>query len=188
MKRFRIQNHKSGLSFQVEREELGAHQPEWGKHVRYLTKEELEREGLTIEDVVDMWTEERMGEEVDIYEVPAEYTIEIEDITAEIEAREAKAQAEKVIQKKLERIEFGKRIIALISISNDAKELSSESLIALMSDPHIQMIKGLLETGAIQTARDAIAMYQVSEESVFTEEDRTLLLNELDAFLGAEAG
>lgn len=67
MKRFKIKNIANGMGFMVERDELGAHQPEWGQHERDELGPDMKPTGKRL---------------------PAEYTIEVEDMTAEIQERE----------------------------------------------------------------------------------------------------
>jgi hypothetical protein len=40
MKRFKIRNNRNGLEFQIEQEELGAIQPEWGAPDEFTITEE----------------------------------------------------------------------------------------------------------------------------------------------------
>lgn len=72
MKRFKIKNQASGLEFLVEGTSLGSHQPEWGQHER----DELDAMGKP--------TGNRL---------PAEYTIEIEDIGDELERQRVNAES-----------------------------------------------------------------------------------------------
>lgn len=80
MKRFKIKNKVTGLEFQVEREELGKLEPEWGKPehtIQVLVKEAvLDAEGNELEPAV---YEDQV--------VPAEFDLVVEDITQEIELK-----------------------------------------------------------------------------------------------------
>lgn len=97
MKRFKITNNKSGLSFQVEREALGKHEPEWGRHERWLTEEQAKLEGLDLKDAIETREVRHidpMGASRTEYKFAAEYTIEVEDITEQVEQAKVNAEAE----------------------------------------------------------------------------------------------
>lgn len=121
MKRFKIKNLINGLEFQVVRETLEPLQPEWGKP-SYFT-ERLVTPELT--EVIVVSPEERDPETGEVtkpevteikiipavYEpvqVPAEYTVVEEDITAELEAKKLKEDAKKQAVLDLTNIEWDK--------------------------------------------------------------------------------
>lgn len=100
------------------------------------------------------------------------------------QAYEAEIQTKKALQDKIEKkykdMSFGKRIIALVAISSDAKKLKSGQRKKLADD--FESIKRLLESGSIKAARDALQ--GISPDGILvTEADKTSIMNEMDAYL-----
>jgi hypothetical protein len=101
MKRFKIKNKANGLQFQVERAELGALQPEWGKPEHTVTEPVLTDDGHQVFD-----SEGRPVMQTRV--VPAEFEIVEEDITGEIAANEAKKAAKSAAKARLQSVDWNK--------------------------------------------------------------------------------
>lgn len=86
MKRFNIHNKASGLRFQVERDNLGPLQPEWGKPKHTVREAILDAEG---KPVLGKDGNPQLVERT----VPAEFEIIETDITAELAQQAAKQAA-----------------------------------------------------------------------------------------------
>lgn len=86
------------------------------------------------------------------------------------------------IAQKMKRMDFGKRVIAIFSLGNDAKELNAGQKKQLLSD--LAVIKGLLETGNIEAAKADVAA--LAPDALITAEDIAEITAEMDTFLVAE--
>lgn len=77
---------------------------------------------------------------------------------------------------------FGREMIAYVGVLNGAKELSTEQIaqIAQMYAP----IMNLLMAGALRTARSLIEQI-VPDGIIVTDEDKALLLADLNDYIGA---
>lgn len=93
-------------------------------------------DGLTLETV----TEYKMG---DAYEV----------ITTDVTAEREEAAG---IQRRVEAQRYGARVIALVGLINEEKNLQVADLIALMNDDHLLTVERLLRDGALQSGRDLL--------------------------------
>ena len=79
-------------------------------------------------------------------------------------------------------MEWGKRIIALVLVQNSKKVGLTNSQIAQINGTFAQ-IKGLLDTGSLNTAKDAITA--ISPDGVLvTQEDKDIYLAEINAYPG----
>jgi hypothetical protein len=85
------------------------------------------------------------------------------------------------IEAKKQRREFGGRIKDEIAVINDGKGLTVPQTIALMSDPIIQAVDGLLSAGSIDSARATIVGSDLS--AYYTAGDITYITDLIDAFL-----
>lgn len=85
------------------------------------------------------------------------------------------------IAQALKRINHGKRIIALLVVRNASKSLN-KGQIKQMNATYAE-IKGLLETGSLETAKDEIVAI-TPDGTIVTDADKTALVAEIDKFLG----
>jgi hypothetical protein len=83
---------------------------------------------------------------------------------------------ESSIQAALERIECGKRVIALLVVRNSVKQLSTTQVASINNI--YAPIKGLIDTGSLVTAKEL--MLSISPDgTLITEEDKSDLVNEI---------
>ena len=85
------------------------------------------------------------------------------------------------IAQALKRIDHGKRIIALLLVRNAPKTLN-KGQIKQMNATYAE-IKGLLDTGSLETAKDEITAI-TPDGTIVTEADKTALISEINKFLG----
>lgn len=78
------------------------------------------------------------------------------------------------------KMDQGRKIISLLGILNLGKALSSDDIIKMVND--FALIKNLLETGSLTTARDQILLIE-TDGTLITESDKTILLDKLDEYL-----
>lgn len=91
------------------------------------------------------------------------------------------AAKEQSIAVALQRMEWGKRVIALVLVQNSKKVLSNVQIAQINAT--FAQIKGLLETGSLNTAKDAIS--SISPDGVLvSDEDKSLYLAEINAYPG----
>jgi hypothetical protein len=102
--------------------------------------------------------------------LPAEYTIEITDVTEQVEA-------EKKVSVKLAKQAFGSLFMAQVLVLNDKKlasgELSEADLLAMESDAALMMIEKCAWRGMIDTLKALIAAYA---GPFYTQDDKDYLL------------
>lgn len=92
----------------------------------------------------------------------------------------ASSNNEQDINTRLERMDFGRRVIAIMSIRNDAKTLTQGQLQQLLND--YDDINKFLQSGSIATAR-ALIDAVTPDGTITTDADKTALLAEIDANL-----
>ena len=86
------------------------------------------------------------------------------------------------IAMRVQRIQFGQRLVAIMSIRNDAKSLTTEQIVQLVSD--FADINQAWLNGSIQTSR-ALIDALTPDETILTTADKTAILAEIDANLTA---
>ena len=105
----------------------------------------------------------------------AVFTVEQTDVSAE-KAEEAS------LRNRLLKQDFGALMIAKITEINSSKNLDQAGLAALLSDMNALAIERLLWSGSLSFAKAAIASYP---GSLYTSEEKTALVAEIDAFLAS---
>jgi hypothetical protein len=94
----------------------------------------------------------------------------------------AAKEAEDQIAMRMKRQEFGRRVIAIMSIRNDTKTLTTPQIVQFRSD--YADINEALQNGSIGTAR-ALINAITPDGTITTSADKTALLAEIDANLAA---
>jgi len=105
--------------------------------------------------------------------IPAEYTVIIEDITAQIEK-------EKALEKSKLALALGADLVAEIRLININKNMSAETYLALIQDQSLAAIERLLWVGSFETAKAYIQGYT---GPYYSEEEKTYIVNLIDAAL-----
>jgi hypothetical protein len=103
--------------------------------------------------------------------LPAEYTIEITDITAQVEEETLKAKSKLAIN-------LGGDILAEIRHLNVSKNLSQLAFLALIDDLELAKIERLLWLGSFETAKAYVNVYSGSS---YTAEEKTYILSMIDS-------
>lgn len=99
--------------------------------------------------------------------IPATYTVDIVDVTAEIEAETLK-------QKALLAQAIGSEIIAKVWTINETKTLTQAEFLAIIADEDLARIERLLKSGSLKTAKALIQAYQ---GTAFSASEKTEILN-----------
>ncbi len=94
----------------------------------------------------------------------------------------AATAAEADIAIRMKRIQFGQRLVAIMSIRNDAKDLTGEQVVQLIQD--FAAINTAWLNGMIETSR-AMVNAITPDETILTTADKTAILAEIDANLAA---
>lgn len=106
--------------------------------------------------------------------VPANFTIEITDVTQEYAERAALALAKK-------RREAGEAITDKVFAINMSKNLSPQAFQALLQNTTLQAVERLLRSGSLTTAKSLI---QGMDETYYTTNEKLAILNAIDVALG----
>jgi hypothetical protein len=104
----------------------------------------------------------------------AEYTIEIEDITAEVQAQAVADAVQAAIHK-------GNAIIAKVSARNAMKQINTAQTLAFVQA--FGGIAQLLQLGALETAKAQVLLIQPNE--LVTQDDLDFVLGLLTEAIGA---
>lgn len=150
----------------------------FGKPERWVFEDMLSFEG---EDPTKAIATEQVGgpdEEKTRYKFAAEYTFEQSDITAEI-------AAQKAIEYRLAKQDFGALLLAKITNLNSAKQLTQQQLNELLTDPTAMVIERLLWTGSLDFAKTAILGYQ---GTLYSSQEKQAFAAEIDSWLAANTG
>lgn len=145
----------------------------FGKVERWLREDEFTTEQLHY--ALDS-QERELGT---YYKFAQEFTVEYEDITAEI------AAAKKLSDRSSKR-QFGQLLVDKIATMNDAKGLSHEQVDAFMLHPLIVNLKAHLEAGNIDTF-----IYKLNNSNVsafFAAEEKAAVISECETFLSNLGG
>lgn len=100
-------------------------------------------------------------EEIPMVHLKAEYEITIEDISHEIQERDAKKEKEDKIKAKRKTIEAGLDIFAYMAHLNEEKGLTPNQIDQILTDPNIQLISMHLQFGRLARAKTLIENYDV---------------------------
>lgn len=106
---------------------------------------------------------------------PAEWSWSQEDISAQV-------LAEKKLEHRIKKQNFGARLIAEITNMNSDKGLDAAGLAALLSDTSVQMIQDLLWSGSLDFAKAQILAYP---GALYTLEEKQALAAKIDAWISA---
>jgi hypothetical protein len=107
---------------------------------------------------------------------PAEFEVQIEDITAEIEAQR---KLEIRRQKRL----FGEHMIDQISVLNEQANINEQALEALFTDPDFTIIREHLYAGSLKSAYNKILSVEPKILMVFSQADLDAIKDKLLAKL-----
>jgi hypothetical protein len=160
-----IQNEETNKSF--------------GKQARWVSEERIQLEGEDIALSDQMMIEPIMGKDVKLYHFPAQYLIEISDVTAQVTAEN------KVLDRAKKRA-FGEALIDKISAINDSKNLSVEQVDAFMSNALITALREHLWAGNISTFVSKLQSSDVS--AFFTTQEKASVVSECQTFLASLGG
>lgn len=94
--------------------------------------------------------------------------------------KDAEVIQEQKLQEKIKLIDAGKRVVALLNLRNEPKNLTGEQIGQMVTT--FASIKGLLETGSLKTAKYLIGQV-VADGVIVTESDKTALIAELDKWI-----
>jgi hypothetical protein len=128
-----------------------------------ITPEIRDDDGNVITPAVTEMQEIVVSPETTI-EHPAEFEVQIEDITAEIEAQR-KLEIRK--QKRL----FGEHMIDQISVLNEQANINEQALEALFTDPDFTIIREHLYAGSLKSAYNKILSVEPKILMVFSQAD-----------------
>jgi hypothetical protein len=103
--------------------------------------------------------------------IPAEYTVVIEDITAQLEK-------EKALEKSKLALALGADLVAEIRLININKNMSAEVYLALIQDQSLAAIERLLWVGSFETAK---AFIQAYVGPYYTEDDKIFITSLIDS-------
>ncbi len=103
--------------------------------------------------------------------IPAEYTVIIEDITAQIEK-------EKALEKSKLALALGADLVAEIRLLNINKNMSAETYLALIQDQSLAAIERLLWVGSFETAKAFIQSYV---GPYYTEDEKVFIISLIDS-------
>jgi hypothetical protein len=137
---------------------------------------EANSEPYTSEDVLEEIPAVMDGDEQlspPMVRLRAEYTIEVEDITAEVQAQAVAASVQAAINK-------GNAIIAKVSARNAMKQINTAETLAFVQA--FGGIAQLLQLGALETAKAQVLLIQPSE--LVTEDDLDFVLGILNEAIG----
>lgn len=100
----------------------------------------------------------------------------------EVSEDATKKQQEADIKTRMNRIQFGHRLVAIMSIRNDAKNLTGAQIVQLVAD--FASINTAWLNGSIATSR-ALVDAITPDETLITTADKTAILAEIDANLAS---
>lgn len=160
-----------------------------GANKTYSSQQGCEaKEGQVCYEITDKDLRYHTLQEVQIGEdenqVPIMETQLVEDVAlkATVEAEDiALAASENLIKDKLKNMDFGKRVLALVSIRNDAKTLSTVNVASISAT--YAPIQALLLSGSIATAKNQILSI-VPDGTLVTQADLDAIVAEINSYLG----
>jgi len=105
------------------------------------------------------------------------------DLSAEIAARDIVVAETAALEAKRQRRLFGEKVIDKIAVLNDTKSLTVEQVLGFMSNAEVKSIDALLRSGSIESAKAMITGldFEILALSIWTESDRTVILNMINA-------
>lgn len=151
----------------------------FGKQARWVSEDRIQLEGEDIALSDQMMIEPIMGKDVKLYHFPAQYSVEIVDVTAEV-------LAAKKLSDRTKKRAFGEALIDKISTINDSKNLSVEQVDAFMGNALITALREHLWAGNISTFVSKLSSSDVS--AFFTEQEKAVVISECNQFLSSLEG
>ena len=146
----------------------------FGKQARWVSEDNIQKEGEDIALSDQMMIEPIMGKDVKLYHFPSEYSVEVVDVTAEV-------AAQKKVTDRAKKRAFGEALIDKISTINDSKNLSVEQVDAFMTNTLISNLREHLWAGNIDTFISKLQSSDVS--AFFTAEEKAAVILECQTFL-----
>lgn len=146
----------------------------WGKPERWVAESQLQLEGESVENSLEMMIEPTSFGDIKLYKFAAEYTVEIVDISAEV-------LAAKKISNRTKKRAFGESMVDKISTINDGKNLSVEQVDAFMENALISNLREHLWAGNIDTFIAKLTASDVS--AFFTSQEKSAVISECQNFL-----
>lgn len=151
----------------------------FGKQARWVSEDNIQLEGEDIALSDQMMIEPIMGKDVKLYHFPAQYSVEITDVTAEV-------LAAKKLSDRTKKRAFGEALIDKISTINDSKNLSVEQVDAFMGNALITALREHLWAGNISTFISKLTASDVS--AFFSSQEKAAVIAECEAFLTSLEG
>lgn len=159
----------------------------WGKNDRWVNADQedvsnaIETREVEISpatsEVVDpesgeILTEAIPAKTITEYRLAAEYTIQQEDITAQV-------LTESLINDGKSRQELGALVIAKVYSINESKNISAQQFAAMIADANLERIERMLWTGSLRTAK---MMIQALDNTYFTPDEKSTILSMLENY------
>lgn len=141
---------------------------QWGKPDRWVLEEAATEEDLA--RATETRQVETAGGVKTECHIPADFTVEKVDITAE-------ATLEAALALRQQKEEIGDRVIRMVQVINGQKNLSLAEYQAMLTDPTLNLIKELLRTGALAEAKGLMQSY---DSVLFTDQDKATLIKVID--------
>ncbi len=110
----------------------------------------------------------------DIIQVPANFTVEITDVTAEYAEKTAVALAKA-------RRQAGEGVMDKVFAINMSKNLSPQQFQALLQNPTLGAVERLLKNGSLATAK---ALIESMDETYYTGPEKASIISDIDLALG----
>ena len=110
----------------------------------------------------------------DIIQVPANFTVEITDVTAEYAEKAAVALAKA-------RRQAGEGVMDKVFAINMSKNLSPQQFQALLQNPTLGAVERLLKNGSLATAK---ALIESMDETYYTGPEKASIISDIDLALG----
>lgn len=96
----------------------------------------------------------------------------------------ANIQFEEGVQERIKRISLGNRIIGIISKMNEDNAITVSQSNTIFSDPGVQSLIGMLQTGALETAQALLNSLDLTALPPIDESYRTKVNAEINSYLG----
>lgn len=131
-------------------------------------------------DTLELYCTKRIGFEKKSMKSIRQSQSLLNDYNTQISIKMASDLQESRLQEKLKLIDAGKRVIALLNLRNESKNLTTAQVAQLITT--FSSIKSVLETGSLLTAKGLISQV-VPDGIIITASDKDALITELDKFI-----
>ena len=159
-----IKNGIETNSWKSDFADASYYEPGFGKPERWVRESDEDISGaLETREVSTPSLDPEIPSLVIEYKLPAEFSIQIEDITASLAAEQAVSNGMKAQ-------EIGAQVIAMVWAINESKNLDAAAFQALLADASLQLIERLLWSGSLKTAK-ALISTNPSLQSHFSAEE-----------------